>query len=316
MVRTFFTTALSCILLSGITFTHGSALNNGAALEPHEAACYTCPDESIDILISYQNSSTEVPSLDNKVYRIKSVLEDAGEKVMLLRDINESKAVLLNWLSCRNLKLWARAGYGRGNQTPFPNTTPSPEEISKLDLTGKIFIFDGSLTYSQQFADAFITGANALFYCASLNRNPLELPKADFKLGMILASAVVDRKELGACVDEVNSDPQRQKYRYVHNPSSNGSCFYPRNTTALSKWSAHPSSGGISIVTTPCFIDIYHGSSSLTRILIHSIDGKMLSQINASGSHVTRYASVHAGTYIATVINGSQIVRLPFTMVK
>jgi hypothetical protein len=72
--------------------------------------CGTCPDPELQVVVAYVTDflSTTMPS----VTKTKDALIKAGVKFVLLKDNEESKTSMLNYLSCPKMVMWSRIGHG------------------------------------------------------------------------------------------------------------------------------------------------------------------------------------------------------------
>lgn len=84
-------------------------------LDPY--ACGTCPDPDVQVLIAYitEFQSSTLPAVN----KAESAFTKAKLKVKKLKDGEENKNSLLDWLSCPKLIMWTRVGHGNVNVIRF-----------------------------------------------------------------------------------------------------------------------------------------------------------------------------------------------------
>lgn len=77
------------------------------------SVCGTCPDPELRVILAYITDfpNSTVPAVN----KVKDALTAAKIKFILLKDSEESKTSVLNYLSCPKMIVWGRVGHGGTN---------------------------------------------------------------------------------------------------------------------------------------------------------------------------------------------------------
>ena len=93
--------------------------------------CVTCPDPSVEVLISYsteQGGTAIQPCKD-----VINALKNTGIKHAVLVDNEENKTSVLNYLSCPKLKVWGRIGHALQGSLGL-GTEKNIEDLTTRDI--------------------------------------------------------------------------------------------------------------------------------------------------------------------------------------
>lgn len=198
--------------------------------------CGTCPSDTVEVLLTACFSSSNHISR-KKVRETNQDLVNAGVRgvVILEGQSDATPQAVLDYLSCKNLKLWGRIGHGSRTAINFAGSRGgniSPQQMAALDLTNKFLILNSCYIHNQNFIPS-VTGTskgNAYFYCAG----------DDVELGMNSSeTAFHDIVTIGILQPDTEFGQLTKKESQDH-CSSNNQYGFTRNANAPNnqcKWS-------------------------------------------------------------------------------
>ncbi len=239
------------------------------AIPEEDEVCQTCPDETIQIVISTSETSSSHPANKGVKDCFKS-LDDAGVKVKALYGSEESNSAIKNWLSCKNMKLWGRIGHGMSNGTiALGSGSLRPSEVSQMDLHHKFMIINSCFVHNQSMIPNMIDDADAYFFCSGDNVS-LPMNTSEPVWHNIIKKGVLQGVEFGKAVKDAGNEGNMTKYGFTRNPDANGECFWA-DVIGLHLGLTTPNGGDSYVVGSS--IDITWSTNAETKMSLYLLKG-------------------------------------------
>ncbi len=237
---------------------------------PDDGICQTCPDETIEIVVSTSESSSSHPA-NEYTKKCYEMLDNAGIKTVALYGNDENLTAIQNWLSCKNLKLWGRIGHGASNgDIILGSGSLRPSNVAQMDLHHKFMIINSCYVHNQAMIPSMIDKADAYFFCSGNNVSlPMYTSEPVWKA--IIEKGVLEDMEFGAAVTEAGQEGNMTKYGYTRNPDApNNECFW-KDVSALMLGLDSPNGGNVYVVGTS--VDITWTTNADTKISLFLLKG-------------------------------------------
>jgi len=285
-----------------------------------EELCGTCPNPEIEAVISYIEDAL-FPGAIQHGWGTHSMLIAEGIKSELVIGHRETKQTMLNWLACKNLKVWGRIGHGTTNGINFNDYQGklTASELANMadDIKGKTFIFNSCKCHNDPFEPAMMA-AGAYFFAGgdiSLSGGKEAVFSSFFN------KAVKQQMELSKAMQQAAST-----YPNAWGWSGDGSSPYylkfgvtdVSNTPTMTK-------AGFTILVTSDRVQFNNNRNSpATTLSIFNPVGRLIYHNNFSpeartwNMTTTNGYKVNEGTYIAVLKDrdGTNSVEKTFTIVK
>ncbi len=282
-----------------------------------EELCGTCPNPEIEAVISYIEDAL-FPGAIQHGWGTYNMLIAEGIKSELVIGHRETKQTMLNWLACKNLKVWGRIGHGTTNGITF-NDYQGKLTASELagmadDIKGKTFIFNSCKCHNDPFEPAMMA-AGAYFFAGgdiSLSGGKEEVFSSFFNY------AVKQQMELSKAMQQAT-----KTYPNAWGWTGDGSSPYylKFGVTDMSNNPSSTTNGFTVLITSDRVFFNTPGESPIWTLSIFNPLGKLIYQSpEARVWHlITSHGQkVNEGTYIAVIKDqgGTESAEKAFTIVK
>ncbi len=244
--------------------------------EDAERVCPTCPDESIDVVLSAAVDYNTFYLSHQKVDEAYTLLTNAGLKVVKLHYQEATLTAIKNWLSCKNLKMWARIGHGTEPSkfaVMYNDEYLRPSYIETLvgQFHHKIMHWNSCYLHAEPMIGAVIRSADGYFFCSG-NNVQLAANQSEYAWYNIIKDCVIDGMEFGQSVTSNNASLNPAKlYGYTRNDAApNNQCFWKDITEEMLGLDS-PNGGGGYMVST--VLDITWTSNSDKAVSIYLMKG-------------------------------------------
>lgn len=231
--------------------------------------CGTCPDETIEIVVSGSFSDPNHISRQ-KVREAYTELINMGFKVKELGGAEENPTSIRNWLSCKNVKVWGRIGHGTQTTISFAGRSGvlTANDFASMELQGKSLIINSCYVHNPQFIPSMIDSAGADFFCGG-NNVTLRMYESEFAWYNIMIKGIIDGRDFGELVTEENATTLSpgNRYGFTRQPdkievtSPNGGETYNLGASVTIEWSS---------IKTPTLanvaIDLYKANEKVATI--------------------------------------------------
>ncbi len=195
--------------------------------------CGTCPSDTVEILLTACFSSSSHISR-RKIRETYNDLVQAGVRgvVKLEGQSDATPKAVLDYLSCKNLKMWGRIGHGTRNAIGFSgsrggNITGS--QLAALDLTNKFLIINSCYCHNSSFTPNVVgtNKGNGYFFCAG-DGVILQMYRSERAFHDIVTTGILEPDtEFGSLVRKESQDHcgPRNQYGFTRNENApNNEC--------------------------------------------------------------------------------------------
>ncbi len=234
-------------------------------------SCQTCPDEEVEIVLS--TSETGSHPAKEGVDISYNDLDGAGKNVVKLSGSEESATAIKNWLSCKNVKMWARIGHGVQNGTIILGSGSfRPSDATASDLEHKFMIINSCFVHNQamipQMTDP--NQGNAYFFCSGDNVS-LPMYSSEPVWNGIIKKGILEDVEFGKAVEDAGNEGNMRLYGYTRNQNApNNECYW-KDVTATYLGLETPNGGAEYVVTTE--VDITWSSNAEAKVSLYLCRG-------------------------------------------
>ncbi|MBN1983969.1 MAG: T9SS type A sorting domain-containing protein [Chitinivibrionales bacterium] len=281
-----------------------------------------CPDPNIEFV-----SSCSVPEFATCVKLADDVYQvgvQAGLKsIRLPQKADESLNTVLGYMKCPKLKIWHRVGHGTtsglmlgdGKMLKAANITGLGTDA----LKGKIMHFTSCLAHTGAFEQAILTAKAKTFVSGDITVQVGKIEKVSL---LFIKKIINDKKEIKLSMSEALKEGN---YPGSLGISGNGPWYFWDSQTAIAQQFAL--SNGNSEFTVSVMknrtVSFYTALiNNRSNISIYTLNGQQLYKTNLTDKTVswdmTTSAGnkLSAGSYIASLSNGSKTVQKTFSVVK
>lgn len=292
-------------------------------LDPN--VCGTCPDPELELVFAYITdypSSTQ-PAVD----KVIAALKNAKVKYAVLKDAEESKQSILNYLACPKLVMWGRIGHGGSNGAIQFGYKGKSGSLSTKDITtspfkevlkGRYFPFNCCYVGGNKntFGKGLIS-SGGIWMCAgndvTIGAGSSEPVWANFMIDVCTKNTEV--------IATFNKYMKNAKDKWAYQSQGSGP-FYPfKEATALTPFQPIPQSpADFTISVASSRVNFSHLPGSIT---IFSPSGKIIRQLGSSMGQTSwsladgAHHRVPAGTYIAVLTTEKQMgIQRMFSIVE
>lgn len=196
-----------------------------------------CPDETVDIVVSAAVDYATFPLAHQKVDEAYTILTNAGYNVVKLHYQYATADTVHKYLSCNNLKMWARLGHGTEQSkliVMYNDVYLRPSYFAAFDgaLQNKIMHWNSCFVHAEPMKGAVIEQADAYFFSAGANVTLLSNSSEHAWYGTI-EDGIIKGEEFGAALTKYNAylNPNN-RYGFTRNPAANGGVYWDDLTKA------------------------------------------------------------------------------------
>lgn len=199
-----------------------------------EEFCAECPSDTAQILLTACFSSSSHISR-RKVKEAYEFLVNKGYRgvVHLAGQSQATPQNVLNFLACKNLKLWGRIGHGTRTAINFAGSRGgniTNRQLGEVDLTNKFLIINSCYVHNSQFTPYVVNKdkGNGFFFCGGDNV-VLGMHSSEYAFYDIVTKGITEPEtEFGALVKKESQEhcSASQQYGFTRNAAANGSCTW------------------------------------------------------------------------------------------